>query len=65
MEGTKFIYSCKGKIVEQVRGFRYLGTDIHDSVRLEEETGHIMREGERIEGVLRVVWRNKKKSVEA
>ena len=54
-----------GEKMEQVECFRYLGTDIHENGRMGEEIGHRVREGERVGGALRAVWRNKGMSVGA
>ena len=54
-----------GERMEQVECFRYLGTDIHENGKLNEEIGHRVREGEKVGGALRAVWRNKKMSVKA
>ena len=64
-EGQRVDVEVQGERMEQVRSYRYLGTDIHESGRMEEEIGHRVREGERVGGALRAVWRGKKMSVEA
>ena len=51
--------------MKQVECYRYLGTDIHESGRMEEEIAHKVREGEKVGGALRAVWRGKNMSVKA
>lgn len=59
MKGTKFMSSCKKKIWNR-QCYRYLGMDIHSSGRIEEKTGHRVREREWVGSALREVWRNKR-----
>ena len=54
-----------GERMEQVQCFRYLGSDIHECGGMNEEFGHRAREGEKVGGALRAVWRNKRMSMEA
>lgn len=44
--------------MEQVEGFRYLGSDIYETSRMNKKISHRVKEGERVGGALKVVWRN-------
>ena len=63
--GCKVDVVLNGEKMEQVECFRYLGTDLHESGRMDAEIGHRVREGEKIGGALRAVWRNKRMSMDA
>lgn len=54
-----------GERMEQAECFRYLGSDMHESGRMNEETGHRVTAGEKVEGALRAVWRNKRMTMDA
>ena len=63
--GYKADICLHGEKMEQVECFRYLGTDIHENGRMGKEIGHRVREGERVGGALRAMWRNKGMSIGA
>lgn len=49
-----------GERMEQVECFKYLGSNMHESGRTNAEIGYRAGEGEKVGGVLRAVWRNKR-----
>ena len=54
-----------GEKMEQVKCFRYLGTAIQENGRMGKEIRHRVREGERVGGALKTIWRNKGMSIGA